>query len=282
MSNFLKICKLGRSVLLTNCRLAKQMERTLAVSAMQLQHLKDEAVKQETPKDDELKTESLSPPQGLTALQRDLLELITAEIIEERRMQVPLKPPYKIDDFVGHFSGSKVELVKQSPDERINVFFNVSKSVPNRNVDNEASGGDGDVDNDGGVDCSTTVRSVPKFEVLIKRNNLMLSVFCVFKSTALEDIEPEQLQNDLFEIQDLSLYTNGWNDSCFTVDASLIDDDLQAMLVEMLEEKGITQEFARKLSDLATAREHALYIEFLENLSKFTVGLPLPIKEANN
>ncbi|KAH8292916.1 hypothetical protein KR044_008661 [Drosophila immigrans] len=280
MLSFFKIFKIGRSVL-SNCRLARQMQRTIVVSAVQLQSLKNKTLKQAAiPKDDEERTKLLSPPQDLTTLQRDLLELITAEIVEERRLQLKLDPPYMIDDFVGHFSGSKVELVKQSPNERINVFFNVSKSVPNRNDNNDTCDGDGD--------CSSpTVRSVPKFEVLIKRNDLMLSIFCVFKSTALEDIEPDatdqqQLENEIFEIQDLSLYNNGWNDSCFTVDASLIDDDLHDMIVEMLEEKGITQQFARKLSDLATTREHGLYIEFLENLSKFTIGIPLPLKEANS
>ncbi|ALC49089.1 P32, partial [Drosophila busckii] len=192
--------------------------------------------------------------------QRNLLEFVTAEIIEERRVQLQLEQPYVIDGFTGHFSGSKVELVRETPQERINIFFNVSKSVPRR------------CDESGDL---SPVRSVPKFEVLIRRNDLLLSIFCVYKPAAFGETDGEGDADDVvFEIQDLSLYKNGWNDSCFTIDASLIDDNLQSMLLHVLEEKGITQEFARRLSDMATAHEHALYIEFLENLSKFTVGLP--------
>ncbi|KAM8720194.1 hypothetical protein ACLKA7_006268 [Drosophila subpalustris] len=268
MSRYLKIFKLASTAM--NYRLAN-IQRCISVSALQLQNLKDDPLKKPMPEAEKPASQSQTPG-SLTSLQRNLLELVTAEILEERRVQLQLQPPYKVDDFVGHFSGSKVELVRESNGERINIFFNVSKSVPRRS--DETS------------DLSP-VRSVPKFEVLIKRNDLMLSIFCVFKPSAFEDMDPESMEqpyqeNDVFEIQDLSLYNHGWNDSCFTVDASLIDDDLQDMILETLEEKGITQEFAKKLSDFATAREHALYIEFLENLSKFTVGLPQPIKEANN
>ncbi|XP_064536776.1 conserved regulator of innate immunity protein 3-like [Drosophila montana] len=264
MSNFLKVFRLGQNML-AHCRVAK-FQRSISVTAFQLQNLKGEALKKPMPEEEK---PASATPVGLTPSQRNLVEFVTGEILEERRVQLQLEPPYMIDDFTGHFSGSKVELIRESPDERINIFFNVSKSVPRRNDET------GDL---------TPVRSVPKFEVLIRRNDLLLSIFCVFKPCAFDDVEPESLdqqpqENDVFEIQDLSLYNHGWNDSCFTIDASLIDDNLQTMILEMLEEKGITHEFARKLSDMATAREHALYIEFLENLSKFTVGLPQPIKQ---
>lgn len=267
MSKYLKIFKFARTAMI-NCRLAN-IQRSISVSAFQLQNLKDKPLQKPMPEAEKPVSQS---PQTLTTLQRNLLELVTAEIVEERRVQLKLEPPYMVNDFIGQFSGSKVELIRESPEERIHIFFNVSKSVPCRS--DEA----GDL---------SEVRSVPKFEVLIKRNDLMLSIFCVFKPSAFEDMEPDSMdqslqENDVFEIQDLSLYNNGWNDSCFTIDASLIDNDLQDMILETLEEKGITQEFARKLSDFATAREHALYIEFLENLSKFTVGLPQPIKEVKH
>jgi len=267
MSKYLKIFKLARTTMV-NCRLAN-FQRSISVSAFQLQNVKDKPLQKPLPEPEKPVSQS---PQVLTTLQRKLLEFVTAEIVEERRVQVIVEPPHMVDDFIAQFSGSKVELIRESPEERINIFFNVSKSVPCR----------GDETSD-----LSSVRSVPKFEVLIKRNDLMLSIFCVFKPSAFEDTELESTdqsleENDVFEIQDLSLYNNGWNDSCFTIDASLIDEDLKDMILETLEEKGITQEFARKLSDFATAREHALYIEFLENLSKFTLGLPQPINEVKH
>lgn len=42
--------------------------------------------------------------------------------------------------------------------------------------------------------------------------------------------------------------------------------------MNLLEEKGVTNEFVYKLSDLSTAYEHKSYVELLEGLSKFTSG----------
>ena len=44
------------------------------------------------------------------------------------------------------------------------------------------------------------------------------------------------------------------------------------LLMNLLEEKGISNDFVEKLSDLSTSYEHSLYVEFLEKVSKFTVG----------
>lgn len=42
--------------------------------------------------------------------------------------------------------------------------------------------------------------------------------------------------------------------------------------MNLLEEKGISNEFVEKLSELSTAYEHSKYIGLLEDLSKFTIG----------
>lgn len=42
--------------------------------------------------------------------------------------------------------------------------------------------------------------------------------------------------------------------------------------MNLLEEKGVSNEFAQKLSDFSTAYEHAAYINLLETVSKFTIG----------
>lgn len=41
--------------------------------------------------------------------------------------------------------------------------------------------------------------------------------------------------------------------------------------MNFLEEKGVSNEFAEKMSDFASAYEHAKYVELLEAISKFTV-----------
>lgn len=47
---------------------------------------------------------------------------------------------------------------------------------------------------------------------------------------------------------------------------------LYDLLMNYLEEKGITNEFADKLVGLSTSYEHASYISLLESLSKFASG----------
>lgn len=42
--------------------------------------------------------------------------------------------------------------------------------------------------------------------------------------------------------------------------------------MNLLEEKGISNEFATKLSNLSTNYEHATYVGMLEGISKFTSG----------
>lgn len=47
---------------------------------------------------------------------------------------------------------------------------------------------------------------------------------------------------------------------------------LYDLLMNYLEEKGISNEFVEKLSDFSTAYEHSSYITLLENLQKFSTG----------
>lgn len=41
------------------------------------------------------------------------------------------------------------------------------------------------------------------------------------------------------------------------------------LLMNLLEERGVSNEFADKMSDLATKREHDLYVNLLESLQSF-------------
>lgn len=47
---------------------------------------------------------------------------------------------------------------------------------------------------------------------------------------------------------------------------------LYDLLMNFLEERGISNEFVEKLSDFSTAYEHSLYIALLENTKKFVSG----------
>ena len=44
------------------------------------------------------------------------------------------------------------------------------------------------------------------------------------------------------------------------------------LLMNLLEERGVSNEFAEKLIELATKREHDLFISLLERLQSFVQG----------
>ncbi|KAH8322376.1 hypothetical protein KR074_003683, partial [Drosophila pseudoananassae] len=201
----------------------------------------------------------------VTALERHMVEFLTGEIIGERRELLKMHAPLMLDGYVAIFHGSEVELMKTTPKEQVTIIFNVSKSVqPSLE------------------DVGSPVRSVPKFEVLIKRDDILLSLLCQFSQTAFKrgkvvKPKPNQKLPSIFSIQEVSMYEDDRTERSYTIEASLFIDELYDLLMQMLAQMGITNEFVVKVSDLATTHEHASYIEFLENLSKFAVGLPPPL-----
>jgi complement component 1 Q subcomponent-binding protein, mitochondrial len=95
----------------------------------------------------------------------------------------------------------------------------------------------------------------------------------------------------VFGIDEVTLYGGEWNDKKYAVAGDVLDgvsleqvfvkikfyilfpfQYLYDLLMNLLEEKGISNDFAEKLSELSTSYEHSAYIALLESISKFTVG----------
>lgn len=95
---------------------------------------------------------------------------------------------------------------------------------------------------------------------------------------------------DIFKLDEISIYEGEWNENVYAVSGEVVDSVscvlnsfaydtnknvfqyLYDLLLNYLEEKGISNEFVEKLSDYATAYEHSAYISLLEGLSKFASG----------
>nr|CAD7413039.1 unnamed protein product [Timema poppensis] len=99
------------------------------------------------------------------------------------------------------------------------------------------------------------LKSKPNFEVDIKRGSQTLS-----------------FTYDIFGIDEVTLFKNEWNEKCYAVAGDVLDGYLYDLLMNLLEEKGISNEFVDKLCELSTAYEHSSYIKFLEGLQKFASG----------
>lgn len=107
------------------------------------------------------------------------------------------------------------------------------------------------------------------------------------------------IADDIFGIDEITLYEGEYNKNVYAVGGEIIDgvssvktkekineskykfwvtikncefilQYLYDLLMNYLEEKGISNEFAEKLVDLSTNYEHTAYISLLEGLSKFT------------
>ncbi|XP_061399893.1 complement component 1 Q subcomponent-binding protein, mitochondrial [Musca vetustissima] len=192
--------------------------------------------------------------------ERELVEFLTEEILAERKAQKIKTVPTTLEGFAVKLDGAEVELTKQGDKEKIVINFNV-----NHTVDTEE---EPEINPSADKPDLGEMRSKPQFEVDIVRGNSTLSFTCSF----LEGTPEEGEYNDIFGIDEMTIYQGEWNEKVYAVAGDVLDGYLYDLLMNLLEEKGVSNEFVEKMSDLATAYEHSLYIGLLENVSKFTTG----------
>ena len=96
------------------------------------------------------------------------------------------------------------------------------------------------------------MKSKPSFDVDIVKDDQTLSFSCSF---CYEDPEsnPEQAgqeeYDDIFAIDEVTLYKGEWQEKCYAVAGDILDGHLYDLFMNMLDERGVTQEFADKVGD---------------------------------
>ena len=73
-----------------------------------------------------------------------------------------------------------------------------------------------------------------------------------------------------FQIDEFSIYEKEFTDSVYSVDCTVLDGQLYDILLNLLEERGIGEDFANNLAEFATSYEHLQYINLLEKLKDFS------------
>ncbi|CAG9786969.1 unnamed protein product [Diatraea saccharalis] len=203
---------------------------------------------------------------GLKALhtkgERELVEFLTEEIVAERKAQKTKTLPSEVDGFKVAGDGAEVVLSKQLKDEVVRITFNVNHTVDSEDF------GEGEVQPE--KQEFAEMRSRPQFEVDLVRGDTTLGFTCSF----LQEPPPATGDefNDIFGIDEVTIYKGEWNDKVYAVAGDVLDGYLYDLLMNLLEEKGISNDFVQKLSDFSTAYEHTAYINLLESISKFTIG----------
>lgn len=191
--------------------------------------------------------------------EKELFEFLSEEIQAEKKIQKSKTIPSEIDGFQVKLNGPEVSLEKSVGNEKIEIHFNVNHSVD----------ADAEPQLDPNMDePEIEMRSKPSFEVNFVKDKTTLGFTCSF--IAPENEQNDEGFNDIFSIDEVTIFDGEWKDSHYAVSGEVLDGPLYDLLMNYLEEKGISNEFVDKLSNLSTAYEHASYINLLSEVQKFT------------
>ncbi|KYM93578.1 PREDICTED: complement component 1 Q subcomponent-binding protein, mitochondrial [Cyphomyrmex costatus] len=198
-----------------------------------------------------------------TKAEKELVEFLAEEIVAEKKAQKLKMIPTTLNGFSVSLNGAEVNLEKKDGIDNIHISFNVNHTV---DADTESEMNP----NSDNVDIGE-MKSKPNFTVDIVRGNQTLGFSCSFNNQAGASGADDNY-NDIFGIDEITLYEGNHNDKVYSVAGEIIDGYLYDLLMNYLEEKGISNEFAEKLIELSTCYEHTAYVSLLEGLSKFTSG----------
>ncbi|KAL1140775.1 hypothetical protein AAG570_000705, partial [Ranatra chinensis] len=194
--------------------------------------------------------------------EKELAEFLVDEIAAEKKLQKTKNIPLELDGFSAKLDGSQVIFQKTTPTESIEIIFNINHSVDSEHQ-NDVEQGVGEM------------KSRPTFDVALKRSGKTLSFTCSMVSPT--EVQPSEsgyseFFSDLFTIDEVSLYEGDWKDNKYAVSGEVLDGTLYDLFMNLLEDKGISNDFVEKISDFSTAYEHSCYINFLEEVKKFAQG----------
>lgn len=195
----------------------------------------------------------------LTQGDQELAEFLEEEINLEKEAQVHSVLP-KVKGFQTDITGSEVSLTRQYDGELITVKFNINNTVEDETPPDMEAEDPQDKD----------LKSKPKFQVDLSRKGQTLTFLCSFLEG--EPATPEQAeQEDAFQIEEFYIHDGSGDESPtqYVASAGIIDGDLYNLFMNMLDDRGISKDFANELVELSTAHEHKLYIKALQDIRKF-------------
>ncbi|XP_054262616.1 complement component 1 Q subcomponent-binding protein, mitochondrial [Macrosteles quadrilineatus] len=199
-----------------------------------------------------------------TKAEKELVEFLNEEIAAEKKLQKTKTIPSEVCGFKVTLEGSEVTLTKSTGEETIEINFNVNHSV------------DTDMEPEMTPNMDKPeieLRSKPQFEVDIKRGKKTMGFTCSFVNTSGQDEhQDDNYSDDIFGIDEVTCYEGEWQDSNYAVSGEVLDGYLYDLFMNLLEEKGVTNELMEKVSDFATAYEHSSYIGMLEKVQHFAAG----------
>jgi len=189
----------------------------------------------------------------------ELISFLSEEIATEKKGQRQAPLPSKLDTFDIQLNQSEITLGKKYNNEELTITVNVNHTVDADYSDEGEQKGEKDAE----------MRSRPNFEIDVKKGNQTLTFSCSYlQDPGTTDAQPDEYQ-DAFVIDEISLFQGEWNEQVYAVAGEILDGYLYDLFMNMLEERGVTNEFVEKLSEFATDYEHKLYVGMLGQLQGF-------------
>jgi len=180
---------------------------------------------------------------------QEIVSFLSKEISGEKETLVP-KLPTHLDGFAVSSDRATLTLTRKFEDEEIIVTMNVNHSVEEESAETEE-----------GVE----LKSRPEFQVEVKANGKSMAFSCEF----LPEPEAGEGEVDLFGISEITVYKDKWNEVDYAVSGEILDEKLYDLMLNYLEERGISEQFADKMSTLCTDHEHSQYVSLLEGIQTF-------------
>nr|KAG5700331.1 hypothetical protein BaRGS_029583 [Batillaria attramentaria] len=198
-----------------------------------------------------------------TEVDKELSKFLEKEINYEETQTGKSRLQVKgVDGFQVETKDADVTLTRKTGNETVVVKFSINGAV---DAANPIQGGEQETEPE--MVCQ------PPFSVEIcKGDGRTLSLQCGFVSPdELEQGGPQDAEAivDSFEIHEVALHTGEWKETVYSVQADIMDGNLYDLLMDMLDERGINDEFVNQLVDFSTMYEHGRYVDFLKGLKSF-------------
>jgi len=200
----------------------------------------------------------------LTKGDQELHGFLTEEIATEKKQQRTTSLPANLAGFDIKTDGAEVTLTKKIQDELVEISLNVNHTVDADDFEETQGQGQGQ---NAAQEAPTEMRSKPNFEVDLKRGNTVLSFSCSYVRDASPPTEEEY--SDAFVIDEITMYEGEFNDKVYAVAGDILDGYLYDLFMNLLEERGVSNDFVEQLSDFCTDYEHQQYIRLLSRLQEF-------------
>lgn len=192
---------------------------------------------------------------------QELIKFLKDEINLEKSSE---KNPGQLPRFQGFevsADQADVTISKKIDGETITVKWNVTDTVDDDQMEPEF---------DQSEEQEGPIVSKPMFTVFLNKGaSQSLALQCAFPPAMPEEIGEDHMEDPL-DIAEVAI-VNGteWDSKVYSVMSSVMDRNLYSMLMNMLEDRGVNQDFMDELLDFSTSYEHKQYIGFLTGLHDF-------------